>query len=216
MEFLADSSVPQESDHGPTSIEFSFANPGARSLGLGGAFAAIVAAATASGVVVSSPALDPPVPEGTVGAMESGIPLKIPDVFGLGLAYRSKNGSWTSSLEWDRVLYSQILESLGTGDLIGATDVKFDDADKLRLGVEYAFRRWTPSMAIRGGIWSNLDHAFRFVRDDPLGRALLPEGDDDLHLAVGFGIAFKSLQMDLAVELSDAVDTAALSLVYQF
>jgi long-chain fatty acid transport protein len=169
-----------------------------------------------SGVEVSGPALDPPIPEGTVGAAESGIPLKIPDVFGLGLAYRSKNGSWTSSLEWDRVLYSQIVGSLGTGELIGAADVRLDDANELRLGVEYAFRRWSPLMAIRGGIWSNPDHAFRFIKDDPLGRALLPEGEDDLHLALGFGIAFKSFQMDFGVDLSDLVDTAALSLVYQF
>jgi len=169
-----------------------------------------------SGVEASGPALDPPFPEGTVGAADSGIPFKIPNVYGLGLAYRSTNGSWTSSFEWDRVLYSQILESLGTSDLIGAADVRLDDVNELRLGVEYAFRRWTPLMAIRGGVWSNPDHAIRFIKDDPLGRALLPEGEDDLHLAVGFGIAFKSLQMDLAVDLSDSVDTAALSLIYQF
>ncbi len=169
-----------------------------------------------AGMEVSGPALDPPYPVGTVGAAESGIPFKTPDVYGLGLAYRSTNGSWTASFEWDRVLYSQILEGFGASDLIGTSNVRWDDADELRLGVEYAIRRWKPLVGIRGGVWRNPDHVLQTIDSDPLGKALLPEGEDDLHVAFGFGIAFKSLQLDLGVDLSDSVETTALSLIYQF
>jgi len=170
-----------------------------------------------TGVEVSGPALDPPFPVGTIGTEESGIPLKIPNVYGLGVAYRSKEGSWTGSFEWDRVLYSEILESLGNADLIGTSTVRLDDANELRLGVEYAFRQWTPLLAVRGGVWRNPDHSIRSVeRDDPLELALLPGGEDDVHFALGLGVAFKDLQIDLAVDFSDLVDTAALSLIYQF
>lgn len=169
------------------------------------------------GVEVSGPALDPPFPVGSIGAEESGIPMKIPDVFGLGIAYRSKAGSWTGSFEWDRVFYSEILDSLGSSDMIGTSTVLLDDADELRLGVEYAFRRWTPLLAVRAGVWRNPDHSIRSVeRDDPLELALLPGGEDDIHLALGLGVAFKDLQIDVAIDVSDLVDTAALSFIYQF
>lgn len=168
------------------------------------------------GVELSGPALDPPFPIGTVGASETGIPLKVPNVFGLGLAYRSKNGSWTGSLEWDRVLYSEFLDSIGSGDLISTATVRLDDANELRVGVEYAFLQLNPLVALRGGAWRNPDHTIRSVEDDPLERALLRGGDDDLHLSLGAGVVFKNFQVDLAIDVSDLVDTAALSLIYQF
>ena len=168
------------------------------------------------GVEFSGPALDPPYPVGTIARAESGIPLKVPNVFGLGLAYRSRNGSWTGSVEWDRVLYSEILDSIGSGDLIGTSTVRLDDANELRAGVEYAFRQLNPLIALRGGIWRNPDHTIRSVEDDPLEQALLPGGDDDIHLAIGAGVVFKNFQIDLAIDVSDLVDTAAISLIYQF
>ena len=169
-----------------------------------------------TGVEFSGPALDPPYPVGTIARAESGIPLKVPDVYGLGLAYRSRNGSWTGSIEWDRVLYSEILDSIGSGDLIDTSTVRLDDANELRAGVEYAFRQLNPLIAVRGGVWRNPDHTIRSFEDDPLERALLPGGDDDVHFALGAGVVFKNFQIDLAFDVSDLVDTAALSLIYQF
>jgi long-chain fatty acid transport protein len=168
------------------------------------------------GVELSGPALDPPYPEGSIGASEMGIPFEVPNVYGLGLAYRSRNGSWTGSLEWDRILYSEILDSIGSGDLIDTSSVRLDDANQLRLGVEYAFRQLDPLIALRGGVWRDPDHSIRSVEDDPLERALLPGGDDKTHLALGAGVVFKHFQVDLALDFSDPVNTAALSLIYQF
>jgi hypothetical protein len=37
-----------------------------------------------------------------------------------------------------------------------------------------------------------------------------------VHFALGLGIALGDLQIDLAVDFSDLVDTAALSFIYQF
>ena len=170
-----------------------------------------------TGIEVSGPFLDPPIPEGTVARQDPAVPLKIPNVFGLGLAYSSKGGSWTASVEWDRVLYSEILESIGRSDMIGTTTVLLDDADELRLGLEYVFLQWSPLVAIRGGVWRNPDHTIRSIEtEDPLEIALLPGGEDDIHFATGLGIVFKDLQIDLAVDFSDQVDTAALSLIFQF
>ena len=170
-----------------------------------------------NGVEVSGPALDPPFPVGSIGASESGIPLKTPNVYGLGVGFRSQGGSWTGSFEWDRVLYSEILDSIGRADLIGTSTVRLDDANELRLGVEYAFLELTPLLAVRGGIWRDPDHSIRSVEsDDPLELALLPAGQDNVHFSLGLGVVFKNLQLDLAVDFSDLVDTAAISLIYQF
>ena len=170
-----------------------------------------------SGTESSGPFLDPPIPVGSIAGQDSGIPLKIPDVYGVGVAYRSKSGSWTGSLEWDRVLYSEFLDSIGSSTIIGTETVLLDDANELRLGFEYVFLDWSPLVAIRTGAWRNPDHSIRSVEhDDPLELALLPGGQDDVHLAVGLGIAFENFQIDLAFDSSDLVDTAALSFIYQF
>ena len=47
-------------------------------------------------------------------------------------------------------------------------------------------------------------------------QALLPPGEDEIHLAFGLGLAFESFQLDLGVDLSDHVDTASLSAIYSF
>lgn len=167
-------------------------------------------------VEFSGPALDPPYPVGTIADSATGISGKIPDVYGLGVAYRSQNGSWTGSFEWDRVRYSQFLTGIGSSDFIDTSYVALDDVSELRLGVEYAFRQLNPLVALRGGIWRNPDHTIRSFEDDPLERALLPGGDDDVHFALGAGVVFKNFQLDLALDVSDLVDTAALSLIYQF
>ena len=171
---------------------------------------------TMSGEERSGPALDPPIPDGTIWDSASAIPLGFPDVYGLGFAYRSKNGSWTVSFEWDRVEYSTILESIPPSDLIDTTDTRLDDADELHLGVEYVFLKMSPIVALRAGTWKDPDHQIRSVEDDLLERALLPGGNDEVHYSVGAGVAFKNLQWDLAVDFSDIVETASLSLIFAF
>ena len=163
------------------------------------------------GAVISGPTWQPPLDPGTVVLLDTSLNVKVPDVYSLGLAYRSQGGAWTTSLEWDRVQYSQILESLGDSSLITAENVRLDDADELRLGVEYAFLDWSPLVAVRGGVWRNPDHSIRSIENDPLEQVLLPKGEDDVHFSLGTGVAFDSFQLDLAVDLSDLVDTAALS-----
>lgn len=167
-------------------------------------------------VEVSGPAFDPPFPVGSVRVVDPAMPLDIPDVFGLGVVYRSKDGSWTGAFEWDLVRYSEILDSIGRSPAVGVDEVALDDAMELRLGIEYAFLQRSPLVAIRGGIWRDPDHSIRSFEDDPLERVLLPGGEDNIHFSLGAGVVFKRIQIDLAIDISDFVDTAALSFIYQF
>lgn len=154
-------------------------------------------------------------PAGTVIASLSGRTIEFPDVWGLGVSYRSTSGRVTVGFEWDRVEYSSIIESL-TSELVDTTDVVVDDADELHLGIEYVFLQTTPLVALRVGGWLDPDHRFRFEGDSAVTRALFPSGEDTVHFAVGVGLAFKSLQVDLGFDYSDNVSTASMSAIFSF
>ena len=154
-------------------------------------------------------------PEGTVVGSVTDRSIAFPDVWGLGVAYRSPSGGLTVGFEWDRVEYTLILESLDS-PLADIEDVSVNDANELHLGVEYVFLKTTPLIAASGGLWHDPDHRFRSHSDDPFARAIYPQGEDALHIAVGVGIAFSRFQIDLGADFSDEVDQFALSGIFSF
>ncbi len=163
---------------------------------------------------LTGPAANPPLPENTVlGSVDTNV--EFPDVFGLGLGFRSRGGAVTASVEWDRVEYSNIVNSI-EGEDLDTSETHLDDADELRIGFEYVFLHTVPVVAARGGAWRDPAHRIHWIGDDPLNRALFPESSDEIHVALGVGLAFKSFQLDLAADFSDLVDTAAISAIYKF
>jgi long-subunit fatty acid transport protein len=167
--------------------------------------------------------LDPPVPAGeTAFIIET--PMQFPDVYGIGLAYRSRDGRFTVGLEWDRVEYSSIFSSFDPvviesleSELDLSNYLVADDGNEFRVGGEYAFLDLNPVLAFRAGIWIDPDHRFRSVHpDNPEHQTLFQAGEDELHFAVGIGLAFKTFQIDLAADFSDLVDTFSLSAIYGF
>jgi long-subunit fatty acid transport protein len=125
----------------------------------------------------------------------------VPDVVGLGLAYRSANGVVTVAGELDRVGYDGLLRTRLEGvDIAGR---EYQDAWEYHLGAEYALLRLRPILAFRLGGWVEAN------------------GDDIVedrftHLAAGLGIAADSFQIDLGADFSDEVDTLSVSLIYSF
>jgi long-chain fatty acid transport protein len=163
---------------------------------------------------IAGPAYD--LPDGTVIASFSDWSLDLPDVYGVGVAYRTAGGDVAVSFEWDRVQYSSILESLSAAPFVDAADVVLEDADELHLGVEYVILKSTPLVALRVGGWLDPDHRIRYFGDDPFARAIFQPGEDTFHYSVGVGLAFRTFQLDLGVDISDLVDTAAISAIYSF
>lgn len=155
-------------------------------------------------------AFDPAVLPGQVLSRVTGVPIELPDIFGFGTAYRTPDGRLTLSLQWDRVQYSDIPKSLGLDDQA------IDDADQIHVGAEYVFLASAPIVALRLGAWSDPDHQLRATSDDPFARARQPRRDDDVHYSAGLGVAMRRLQIDLAVDIADRVDTVSLSAVYKF
>ncbi len=129
-------------------------------------------------------------------------PTALPDVYGLGLSFGSRGGALTVALEWDRVEYATIVDAID--ETVFTQLPAIDDGDELRLGAEYAFLRSTPLLALRAGVWLDPDHRLRAADDaPPFIRAVRQGGDDELHFAAGFGIVWKAIQVDLAVDFSD-------------
>lgn len=137
-----------------------------------------------------------------------------PDVYALGVGYRSRDGRWTGAGEWRRVGYSSIVDSLLPQQREGG--LFLDDADEIHLGAEYAFFAGSSVVAVRMGVWHDPDHYLDIRDDDPELRALFPPGEDELHLAGGLGAAFRRFQIDFGIDLSERIDTASLSVIYSF
>lgn len=155
-------------------------------------------------------AADLGVPPGTLLFRATGIPVRLPDAYGLGMAYQGLDGRLTLSFQWERVEYSDIPDSLDLDDQVR------DDTDELHFGVEYVFIGSTPVVAVRLGAWREPAHQMRAVSDDPFLRALLPRGRDQVHYAAGLGVAMRRFQVDLAVDFADRLDTVSLSMIYNF
>ena len=162
------------------------------------------------GRVIVGQAVDFGVPPGEVIAELFGVGVEFPDIFGIGFAYRRPDGRLTVSFQWDRVRYSNIPDSLGLDDQT------IDDANELHLGAEYVFLDSTPIVALRFGTWYEPDHQMRPIIDDPWLEALTVNGDDEFHYTAGFGLALERSQFDLAVDISDRVDTVSLSAIFNF
>ena len=150
-------------------------------------------------------------------------PIQFPDVYGLAAAYRSQDGKFSVGFEWDRVEYSSIFSSFDPvvietvdPDLDLEVALAADDCDEFRLGAEYAILGLNPVLALRAGVWLDPDHRFHSIIDDPEHQALFQPGEDEVHLALGLGLAFKFFQIDLAADFSDRVDTYSLSAIYSF
>lgn len=159
--------------------------------------------------LIAGELLDLGVPSGEVFNRVSA-ELELPTVYGLGFAYRAPDGALTVSFQWDRIEYSNIVDSLNLDDRA------IDDADELHLGAEYVFLDSTPIVAVRLGTWLDPDHQMRSTDDNPFGRALLPRGDDEIHYAAGLGLAIENFQLDVGADFSDHFDTLSLSAIYSF
>lgn len=148
--------------------------------------------------------------------LDAGSPLNLPDVFGLGVAFRTRDGAWTVSGEWTRVEYSSITEDLDA-EIFPPGQIELADGDELHLGLEYVLVQWQPVLGLRLGAWRDPAHSVGSGPSADLWeRTIFQSGKDEIHFSGGLGVVFKSFQVDLGVDLSDTADLGSLSIVYRF
>jgi len=140
--------------------------------------------------------------------------LQLPDSYGLGAAYRSRDGALTLALEWDRVRYSRLRDGLAA--IAGGDEgLAVGDADELHAGIEYAFLRVNPVLAVRAGAWLDPDHrACSSTPGSPYG--CQAGGGDEVHLTAGFGMAFRRFQLDVGIDQSRSQFAISLSAIVSF
>ncbi len=153
--------------------------------------------------------------EGTV-ELDDTTPVNLPDIYGLGFAWRSTDGAWTTSFEWKRVGYSSI-----TGDLdpevFDPGNIEISDGDEFHLGVEFVVATTQPILAFRAGAW--LDPAHNVAAGptaDTFESIIFQRAEDEMHWSGGLGLVFEHFQVDLGADLSQHSDIVSLSIVYRF
>ncbi len=160
--------------------------------------------------------------EKATGALQAGqeAEFRVPDVYGLGIAYRPTE-TITIMIDYNHVKYSQLATDLINifGPEVAEPELdRFtaDDADELHLGFEYFFLQSRIPIAIRLGSWYDPDHKIRFEGESPDFRALFQPGDDQIHYSAGFGISTRRLQIDVAFDGAENVQTFSFSTVIRF
>lgn len=150
-------------------------------------------------------------PNGNVLRQGTGA-FNVPHQFSVGVAYRATE-QLALGFDAHYIDYSR----LGDDPLADRFDNRneFDSGTELRLGGEYVFATEIP-FTLRAGVWRDPDHAFSFRGtpvnfDQAVDQVLFPEGDDEIHYALGFGFAFENTQIDFGADFSENVDTMSLS-----
>ncbi|MBK8594528.1 MAG: outer membrane protein transport protein [Holophagales bacterium] len=141
--------------------------------------------------------------------------LRLPDTFGAGAALRSSGGALTVAFEWDRVRYSSLVAGLSAAAL-GTDQLTLSDANEFHVGAEYAFLRVDPVIAVRVGAWLDPDHALCGDSTDSPYPCAAGERSDEVHVTLGFGLAFRRFQLDLAVDGSRSQVTSSISGIFSF
>ncbi len=145
--------------------------------------------------------------------------LKTPDSYGMGLSFRPAE-PWTILLDVVRVNYTDLLE----GYVSGLNRISFpnnearftvDDGNEYHAGFEKIFLRGETPYAMRLGWWSDPDHRIRAAEGSDLV-AVFPPGERVDHYTAGFGVTLKTIQIDLAADVSDVSSTYVFSTIYRF
>ena len=164
-------------------------------------------------------------------AFEGETDFTVPDVVGLGLAYRPSD-AWRMSLDVAHVTYSDHAEHIVEQSFAGDVDyLVLKDTTEVRLGAEYTAIEAAHPWSLRFGAWHEPAHRLHFdgvftpfagvpLTQDQAAQnaraAMFLEGEDYMHFTAGYGIVFEKFQFDVAVDLSEPTDILSLSLVYFF
>ena len=155
----------------------------------------------------------------------------VPDVLGLGLAYRADSGSTKITLDVNQVSYSQTLADFNTSFCIeisetspfgcvssfSPSDFEISDATQVHLGLERTILV-VESLFVgtaRFGAWYEPFHEPEYIGQGPDLIALLRRPtDDEIHFSAGLGLVIKEdYQIDIAADFSDPITTVSISLV---
>ena len=161
---------------------------------------------------------------------------RAPDMFGIGFSWRASD-QLTINLDVNRINYGNLSKQVDDAFLSDEFEefsdpfllqqIRAESVFEPRIGGEYVFDSMRFPLSLRAGFWQEKSHKLTFVGDpDSINfddriaayaeSVLFFPGDDENHVAVGFGIAFPSFQLDFGYDAADSRDTLSLSGVFRF
>ncbi|GAB4372673.1 MAG: hypothetical protein Kow0062_09160 [Acidobacteriota bacterium] len=147
--------------------------------------------------------------------------LRTPDTAAFGVSVRPGE-RWTILVDVVRVEYSDLLDTYrpGLNRLTfpePTTPFTVDDGTEVHGGIEYIWLARRTPVALRVGAWREADHRIRFGGTDPGFQQVFPEGEALTHYTAGVGVTVKqSIQVDIAVDVSDRSTAFVGSTIYRF
>jgi long-chain fatty acid transport protein len=146
----------------------------------------------------------------------------IPDIYGVGASYRPIP-VLTINADAVHVTYSNLVDDFVSINAdIRAIDhaYKASDVTELHLGAEYFFPMKI-NWALRAGYWHDPAHSIEFrgplTTPDAVAAAILyPKGQDQNHVSIGAGLAWKSFQIDAAYDTAEHYKVGSISMVARF
>lgn len=155
--------------------------------------------------------------------------LRVPDVLGVGVAWRNAGDKAKLTLDYDRVRYSQLTADLinilarsqsanDPGSSFRRSDYRIADGGEIHLGFENVVTVGSQMVVTaRLGAWYDPDHKMHYTGGDRILQARFRPGKDQIHSAGGIGLVFKeNFQVDGALDISDHIKTGSVSLVKFF
>jgi hypothetical protein len=133
-------------------------------------------------------------------------PFTFPDEYGVAAAFQPKAGALTIGFEWDQV--GSAVDPLFNGHVVT------EGGSEYHLGAEYAVLRWKPVVAFRAGFWRGSGRSHDVVNGSVEDESFYSGGQT--HVAFGFGLAFKSFQIDVGTELYEQAAVGSVSFVLSF
>jgi long-chain fatty acid transport protein len=151
-----------------------------------------------------------------VFGMKSTGRLRLPAEYSAGFSWRCRH-DLRLALEVDRVTYSSFIAGNSLERLHLA------DGTELRLGGEWVLREtsFNNKLIAMAGAWYDPDHSLAskgpiVIEGDLFRRAYFPEGSAQAHFSAGFGVHWRSVQANIAGDVSRQTRTGALSAIYRF
>jgi long-chain fatty acid transport protein len=162
-------------------------------------------------------------PQTVVDPLDLRSEMRVPDVVGLGVAWSGEEGRTKVLFDLDRVFYSQLSDRMANlftvAEPSDLPDFRIEDGNEYHLGFEHVLPLVGSAIVgtIRVGAWYDPAHSLEYVGSKTLISVRYPRGQDEMHFAAGAGLVFQeNFQVDLAVDLSERIDTFSLSAVKFF
>ncbi|HBL28128.1 MAG TPA: hypothetical protein DD490_14945 [Acidobacteria bacterium] len=145
--------------------------------------------------------------------------LRVPDTYGLGVAFSMGEGETKITLDFDRIRWSQRFDEIIPQGVDDRSKFSLADANELHLGLEQVVFVLEGQIigTLRLGAWREPAHEVEYQGSEPENKVLFPKGREITHWSAGVGIVLKEdYQLDTALDLSDRAKTVSFSVVKFF